>query len=115
MMKFTRFCVALLCAAGLVAAPMTASFAASSTDNVTSTVSKNVETTKKALPAAKSISLNKATADELTAVPGIGPKTAEAIVQYRKVNGNFESVDDLKKIKGIGEKTLQKIAMFFTL
>ncbi|MBM9519459.1 helix-hairpin-helix domain-containing protein [Desulforhopalus vacuolatus] len=94
---------------------MTVSFAASSTDSVTTAVSKNVKTTGNALPAAKSISLNSATVDELTAVPGIGPKTAQAIVKYRKDNGNFKSVDDLEKVKGIGEKKLKKMAMFFKL
>lgn len=39
---------------------------------------------------------------------GIGPKTAQAIVNYRAKHGPFRSVDDLLKVKGIGPKTLEK-------
>ncbi len=39
----------------------------------------------------------------------IGPKKAEAIIQYREKNGPFKSPRDLLNIKGIGEKTLQEI------
>ena len=39
----------------------------------------------------------------------MGPKTAEAIVQWRDSQGPFTSVDQLLAIKGIGEKTLAKM------
>ena len=42
-------------------------------------------------------------ADELKALPGIGPAKAEAIVEYRKQHGNFKSVEELKNVKGIGD------------
>lgn len=55
------------------------------------------------------IILNSADETELRSLPGVGPKTAEAIVKYRQENGNFISVDELVKVKGIGPKKLEKI------
>ena len=55
------------------------------------------------------VNINTADVDELTTIPGIGPKTAEAIVAYRKDKGQFKKVDDLIEVKGIGEKKLEKI------
>ena len=42
-------------------------------------------------------------------VPGIGPKTAQAIVDYRTANGPFASAESLLEVKGIGESTLARI------
>ena len=39
---------------------------------------------------------------------GVGPKAAQAIVAYRKQHGRFKTADDLTKIKGIGPKTIAK-------
>ena len=49
------------------------------------------------------VNINTAGADELKALPGIGPAKAEAIVEYRKQHGNFKSVEELKNVKGIGD------------
>lgn len=57
----------------------------------------------------KRVSINTATLEELVTLPGIGPKTAEKIIQYRMENGLFQSVEDLIRVKGIGEKKLEKI------
>ena len=43
-----------------------------------------------------------------SALSGIGEKKANAIVEYRKKNGPFKSADDLTKVDGIGPKTLEK-------
>ena len=55
------------------------------------------------------VDINQATVQELSKMPGIGKKKAEAIVAYRNEKGNFSSVEDLLKIEGIGKKTLEKI------
>jgi competence protein ComEA len=54
------------------------------------------------------INLNKATAEELTQLKGIGMKYAEKIVQYRDKNGPFKKVEDLLNVQGIGPRTLEK-------
>jgi len=54
------------------------------------------------------INLNKATAEELTQLKGIGMKYAEKIVQYRDKNGPFRTVEDLLNVQGIGPRTLEK-------
>ena len=55
------------------------------------------------------IDINRANADELDRLPGIGPKTAKAIVEHRTRNGPFASVDDLLAVRGIGPATLAEI------
>ena len=60
------------------------------------------------------ININTASASELQALPGIGPKKAGAIVSYRTANGAFGHVDDLVRVKGIGPKTLAKIRPLVT-
>ena len=63
-------------------------------------------------PPAAPVNLNTATSDELQQVPGIGPVTAEKILQMRKAYGPFKSVDDLRAIKGIGPKRLEKMRKY---
>jgi competence protein ComEA len=48
------------------------------------------------------VDLNTATAEQLDALPGVGPVTAQKIVDYRTQHGPFTSVDDLDAIPGIG-------------
>ena len=52
------------------------------------------------------LDLNKATAGELDALPGVGPSTAAAIVAYRSEHGRFRSVDQLLEVRGIGPAKL---------
>jgi competence protein ComEA len=61
------------------------------------------------------VNLNSATAAELQQVPGIGPATAERILQARKANGKFKSVNDLQAIRGIGPKRLEKMKKYLTV
>lgn len=59
-------------------------------------------------PATK-INLNTATAQQLDTLPGIGPVTAQAILDWRADNGKFSAVDDLLDVKGIGEATMAEL------
>lgn len=56
-----------------------------------------------------SININEATAEELETLNGIGPVTAEKIIQYRTEYGKFETKEDLMEVNGIGEKTYAQI------
>ena len=66
-------------------------------------------------PPLKPININTANSEELQQVPGIGPATAEKILQMRKSYGAFKSVDDLLAIKGIGKKRLEKMRKYLTV
>ena len=59
--------------------------------------------------AADKININTASADELQLLNGVGPSTANAIVQYREQNGAFVSVN-LVNVKGVGEKKVAGLA-----
>lgn len=54
------------------------------------------------------VNINTASSAQLQSLSGIGPSTAEKIIEYRNQNGNFLKIDDLKKVSGIGEKTFAK-------
>ena len=55
------------------------------------------------------VNVNTADANTLTQFNGVGPSTAQKIIDYRTANGDFASCDDLTKVKGIGPATLEKI------
>ncbi len=58
---------------------------------------------------AAGVDINSADAGTLaTALQGIGPHKAEAIVAYRKKHGPFKSVDELTSVKGIGASTVEQ-------
>jgi competence protein ComEA len=67
------------------------------------------------LLAALSINVNTATMEQLQQIKGVGPKTAEKIVEYRDTHGEFSNVDELCKINGIGDKSLEKMANHITV
>ena len=60
-------------------------------------------------PPSKPLDLNVATADQLAQLPGIGPKTAQAIVDFRKASGPFRRVEDLLAIRGISRRKLAAV------
>lgn len=61
------------------------------------------------------ISLNTASAQQLTAIPGIGDSKARAIVAYRDQIGRFQQVEQLLDVKGIGDKLLEKMRPYVTV
>lgn len=72
-------------------------------------VSTAAPAAKKSAAIANLTNVNTASAKELEKLPGIGKKSAAAIVAYRTEKGNFKTLKDLSKVKGVGEKTLDKI------
>lgn len=59
--------------------------------------------------------INTAGIEELVLLPGIGEKTARAILSYREDNGAFTSLDALMKVPGIGQRTLSRLKDYLTL
>jgi competence protein ComEA len=55
------------------------------------------------------ISLGGATVDQLDTIDGIGPVTAEKIVEYRDLHGGLASVDQLDEVSGIGPATMESL------
>jgi competence protein ComEA len=70
-------------------------------------------TARKVEPPAK-VNVNTATAEELQALPGIGPTLAQRIVETRQ-RGRFRTVDDLRRVYGLGPKTLERVRPFVTV
>jgi competence protein ComEA len=61
------------------------------------------------------VNINAASETELETLPGVGPVTAAAIIDYRTQNGPFSAVDDLIDVSGIGPSTLEEIRPFATV
>jgi competence protein ComEA len=61
------------------------------------------------------VDINTADQTALETLPGVGPVTAQAILQWRTEHGGFTSVDELLEVSGIGDATLAKIAPYVTL
>ena len=55
------------------------------------------------------VAVNSATLEDLESLPGVGPVTAQKIIDYRTQNGAFATPDDLLNVKGIGPKKLEKM------
>ena len=61
------------------------------------------------------VDLNTATEADLDTLPGIGPVTAQAILDWRAEHGGFTSVDELLEVSGIGEVTLEELRPLVTV
>ena len=55
------------------------------------------------------ININTADSRQLQELDGVGPVTAEKIIEYREENGRFRDVEDIKNVSGIGDKTFEKM------
>ena len=55
------------------------------------------------------VNINTAPAEQLERLPGVGPKTAARIVEYRQKNGGFKKIEELMNVRGIGEKAFLKM------
>jgi competence ComEA-like helix-hairpin-helix protein len=61
------------------------------------------------------VNINTADSQLLQTLPGIGPKTAERIIEYRETSGRFKSPDDVLNVKGIGPKKYERIKALITV
>ena len=66
-------------------------------------------------PPTRQIDVNSASEKELTALPGVGPAKARAIVEWRTEHGPFRAVDDLARVPGIGPSLLARMAGSVTI
>jgi competence protein ComEA len=62
-----------------------------------------------ASPPAGPVQLSVATVEQLDTLPGVGPVTAQKIVDYRTEHGPFRSVDDLDEVSGIGPARVEQL------
>lgn len=61
------------------------------------------------------VDLNSATLEELDELPGVGPATAQAIIDHRTGGGGFSTVDELLEVRGIGEAKLADLRDLVTV
>jgi competence protein ComEA len=61
------------------------------------------------------LDVNTATAEDLEALPGVGPVMAQRIIEYRQSRGPFQKIDDLLSVHGIGRKKLAHLAPLITV
>lgn len=55
------------------------------------------------------VNINTANQAELETLPGIGPATAQKIIEYRNTNGKFQAIEDIQNVKGIGDGKFEEI------
>jgi len=60
------------------------------------------------------ININNASKSSLETLPGIGPSTAQKIIDYRQENGDYSSIEEIKNVPGIGEVTYDEIKDLIT-
>jgi competence protein ComEA len=66
-------------------------------------------------PLSGTLNINTAKAEELTKLPGVGPKKASLIVQWRQQHGSFGRVVDLRRVKGFGAKSVKKLLPYLAI
>lgn len=61
------------------------------------------------------VNLNAASLAQLQSLPGVGPSTAQRILDYRQKNGAFKKIEELMNVKGLGEKSFLKLKPLITV
>lgn len=69
----------------------------------------NENTNNKSTQDTTMVNINTASKEELDTLPGVGPATADKIIEYRETNGQFNSIEDIKNVRGIGEAKFSKM------
>lgn len=64
---------------------------------------------------AAKVNINTASAQELEALPRIGPATAQRIIAFREAHEGFKRAEELMNVKGIGTKTFERLEPLITL
>jgi competence protein ComEA len=105
MAKFVLLMMVLLAMGSVGVAPLLAQAAGDT----------RTASTPSGISAARPIDLNAATARELEALPGIGARTAQRILEYRQKSGGFKKIEELMNVRGIGEKSFLRLKPLVTV
>lgn len=84
----------------------------------TSTKKASTKSTKKSSSKAtpqNPVNINTANLTQLESIPCVGPKKAQAILDYRSTHGSFSSINELDNVKGFGAATINKISKYIKL
>ena len=61
------------------------------------------------------LNVNEVKEEHLTLIPGIGPRLAQRIIQYRSKKGGFRKIEELMEVRGIGEQKLRNLERYLTI
>lgn len=84
-------------------------------DNRHSIIGRNQSSSNSSTNDGSTVNINTAPLEQLMTLPGIGPKKAESIINYREEEGPFQTIEEIMNISGIGQKTFEKLQQYLTV